>query len=61
MEDIHSKAQLKPFGLGHLRALAILLVLGFHYQLQFTHPGWTGWFMKIGWTGIDLFLFLVDF
>ena len=61
MENINPKAQLKLFGLDHLRALAILLVLGFHYQLQFPHPIWTGWFMKIGWTGVDLFFVLSGF
>ena len=61
MEDINPKAQLKLFGLDHLRALAILLVLGFHYQLQFSHPSWTGWFMQIGWTGVDLFFVLSGF
>ncbi len=61
MENINPKAQLKLFGLDHLRALAILLVLGFHYQLQFSHPIWTGWFMKIGWTGVDLFFVLSGF
>ena len=61
MENINPKAQLKLFGLDHLRALAILLVLGFHYQLQFSHPIWTGWFMKIGWTCVDLFFVLSGF
>lgn len=61
MENINPKAQFKLFGLDHLRALAILLVLSFHYQLQFAHPSWTGWFMKIGWTGVDLFFVLSGF
>ena len=51
----------KFYGLDHLRALAILLVLGFHYQLQFSHPSWTEWFMQIGWTGVDLFFVLSGF
>lgn len=54
-------ANSKLYGLDHLRALAILLVLGFHYQLQFPHPNWTAWFMKIGWTGVDLFFVLSGF
>ncbi len=51
----------KLYGLDHLRALAILLVLAFHYQRQFSHPAWANWFMKIGWTGVDLFYVLSGF
>lgn len=61
MENINPRTNLKLYGLDHLRALAILLVFGFHYQLQFSHPSWTGWFMKIGWTGVDLFFVLSGF
>ena len=61
MENINPRTNLKLYGLDHLRALAILLVLGFHYQLQFSHPSWTGWFMEIGWTGVDLFFVLSGF
>ncbi len=51
----------KFYGLDHLRALAILLVLVFHYQLKLFHPTWTEWFMQIGWTGVDLFFVLSGF
>ncbi len=61
MENSSPKSQHKLFGLDHLRALAILLVLGIHYQLFFPHPSWTGWFMQIGWTGVDLFFVLSGF
>lgn len=61
MENISSKQTLKLHGLDHLRVIAILLVCGFHYQLQFSHPNWTVWFMKIGWTGVDLFFVLSGF
>ncbi|MCX2496022.1 acyltransferase [Pedobacter sp. PF22-3] len=47
-------------GLDHLRAVAILLVLLYHYQM-FEHPAWVdsvGW---IGWTGVDLFFVLSGF
>ena len=44
MENSISNSQHKLFGLDHLRALAILLVLLFHYQLNFSHPSWTEWF-----------------
>ena len=59
----HHKINLptKLYGLDHLRALAIILVLIFHYQLWFTHPDWTNWFLQIGWTGVDLFFVLSGF
>jgi len=54
--------QPKLYGLDHLRALAILLVLGFHYQLgYFGHPEWTKQFNQFGWTGVDLFFVLSGF
>lgn len=61
MENINQKANSKLYGLDHLRALAILLVLIFHYQLWFPHPAWTSWFMQLGWTGVDLFFVLSGF
>jgi peptidoglycan/LPS O-acetylase OafA/YrhL len=50
----------KFHGLDHLRAIAILLVLLYHYRM-FEHPSWVdavGW---IGWTGVDLFFVLSGF
>lgn len=50
----------KFHGLDHLRAVAILLVLVYHYRM-FEHPAWidtVGW---IGWTGVDLFFVLSGF
>lgn len=56
------KEQAKLYGLDHLRALAILLVLGFHYQLgYFGYPEWTKQFNQFGWTGVDLFFVLSGF
>lgn len=52
--------QSKLYGLDHLRALAILLVLVFHY-LSFGHPQWATAFTDIGWTGVDLFFVLSGF
>lgn len=51
----------KLYGLDHLRAVAIIFVLIFHYQLWFPHPDWTNWFLQIGWTGVDLFFVLSGF
>lgn len=55
-----TKEQSRLNGLDHLRALAILLVLLFHY-LSFGHPQWTTVFTNIGWTGVDLFFVLSGF
>jgi peptidoglycan/LPS O-acetylase OafA/YrhL len=49
--------QKKLFGLDHLRAVAISLVLLFHYQI-FHHPTWIPAAGKFGWTGVDLFFVL---
>ena len=49
-------------GLDHLRALAIVLVFFFHYQLSlFGHPDWVPTVSKFGWTGVDLFFVLSGF
>ncbi|SFQ83515.1 acyltransferase family protein [Hymenobacter arizonensis] len=47
----------KLHGLDHLRALAIVLVLGFHYRI-FAHPEWLTAVGAFGWTGVDLFFVL---
>lgn len=47
-------------GLDHLRSLAIILVLLFHYQL-FGHPKWIETAGSFGWTGVDLFFVLSGF
>jgi peptidoglycan/LPS O-acetylase OafA/YrhL len=44
-------------GLDHLRAVAILLVLLFHYRL-FNRPDWIVSAGVFGWTGVDLFFVL---
>ncbi|MDB5267371.1 MAG: acyltransferase [Hymenobacter sp.] len=44
-------------GLDHLRALAIGLVLLFHYSI-FPHPEWVATVGQFGWTGVDLFFVL---
>jgi peptidoglycan/LPS O-acetylase OafA/YrhL len=48
------------FGLDHLRAFAISIVLIFHYQF-FGHPKWVETIGKFGWTGVDLFFILSGF
>lgn len=44
-------------GLDHLRALAIVMVLFYHYRM-FQHPDWLDDFIGFGWTGVDLFFVL---
>jgi len=45
-------------GLDHLRALAITLVVVFHYGRLFTAPAVVTAAGKFGWTGVDLFFVL---
>ncbi|RPD40720.1 acyltransferase family protein [Chitinophaga barathri] len=47
----------KLAGLDHLRALAIITVLFYHYRM-FQHPRWLDEIMGFGWTGVDLFFVL---
>tara|TARA_B110000879_G_scaffold187266_1_gene249088 strand:+ start:2678 stop:3808 length:1131 start_codon:yes stop_codon:yes gene_type:complete len=60
MKTTH-KPKEKFYGLDHLRALAILLVLIFHYAYFFETPAWWPKFAKFGWTGVDLFFVLSGF
>lgn len=48
------------YGLDHLRTLAIILVLLFHYR-AFKHPEWVDTIGRFGWTGVDLFFVLSGF
>lgn len=48
------------YGLDHLRAAAIVLVLLYHYR-AFKHPGWIDSIGRFGWTGVDLFFVLSGF
>ncbi|WP_326984406.1 acyltransferase [Chryseobacterium sp. MYb264] len=50
----------KFYGLDHLRALAIILILLYHYRM-FKHPEWIDTIGWIGWTGVDLFFVLSGF
>ncbi|MEH7889263.1 acyltransferase [Elizabethkingia meningoseptica] len=47
-------------GLDHLRALAIIMVLMYHYR-AFAHPAWIDTIGRFGWTGVDLFFVLSGF
>ncbi|RYD76444.1 MAG: acyltransferase [Sphingobacteriales bacterium] len=52
----------KFYGLDHLRALAIILVLLSHYNLLSHHkPDWLADVALFGWTGVDLFFCLSGF
>lgn len=48
------------YGLDHLRALAIVLVVLYHYR-AFKHPIWIETVGRFGWTGVDLFFVLSGF
>ncbi|MBK1894816.1 acyltransferase family protein [Chryseobacterium paridis] len=48
------------YGLDHLRAAAIVLVLFYHYR-SFDHPEWVDEYGRFGWTGVDLFFVLSGF
>ncbi|MEP7094331.1 MAG: acyltransferase, partial [Flavobacterium sp.] len=52
--------QQKLNGLDHLRALAITMVLFYHYRM-FGHPDWIDNYGRFGWTGVDLFFILSGF
>ncbi|UWX61204.1 acyltransferase [Chryseobacterium oranimense] len=56
--DHHTSERL--YGLDHLRAIAILLVLMYHYR-AFKHPAWIDVVGRFGWTGVDLFFVLSGF
>lgn len=44
-------------GLDSLRALAIILVLIYHYLVVVSNQPLAGFVSKIGWVGVDLFSF----
>ena len=60
-KNLHSAAPNKLFGLDHLRALAIIMVLFFHYMRFYSHPAWFPKVFDFGWTGVDLFFVLSGF
>lgn len=55
------EVRLKFHGLDHLRSLAIISVLLFHYLIFFEHPSWFPKIIEFGWTGVDLFFVLSGF
>lgn len=59
--NILLKGKARLNGLDHLRALAIVLVLLFHYKRLYPHPSWIDGIEQLGWTGVDLFFVLSGF
>lgn len=59
--NVNEPRQNKFHGLDHLRSLAIIFVLLFHYRAFFPHPEWFPEVFKFGWTGVDLFFVLSGF
>jgi peptidoglycan/LPS O-acetylase OafA/YrhL len=49
------------YGLDTLRALAVIMVILFHYPRWFPHPEWFPEVLKFGWAGVDLFFVLSGF
>jgi len=45
-------------GLDHLRSIAIILVLLYHYNVYYGVPEWLNGFSSFGWSGVDLFFVL---
>lgn len=45
-------------GLDHLRSVAIILILLFHYKVYYGVPEWINSFSSFGWSGVDLFFVL---
>jgi len=45
-------------GLDHLRSVAIILVLLFHYKVYYGVPEWINSFSSFGWSGVNLFFVL---
>jgi len=54
---MESRLQQRFYGLDHLRALAIVMVVLFHYR-AFNHPDWVDTIGQWGWIGVDLFFVL---
>lgn len=58
--NMNSTVSEKFNGLDHLRALAIFMVLIYHYRM-FAHPEWIDTYGRFGWTGVDLFFVISGF
>lgn len=57
-ELFNKKSLARICGLDTLRAMAILLVMIFHYKFFVSHENNFGLFSEIGWIGVDLFFVL---
>jgi len=58
IENNMSRNNDRLHGLDHLRAVAIVLVLLFHYNFYYGVPEWLDTFSSFGWSGVDLFFVL---
>ncbi|MGV8837017.1 acyltransferase family protein [Cellvibrio sp.] len=54
--DVHNNNRL--YGLDTLRAIAILIVLIYHYKVVVSRENIFGFMSQLGWTGVDLFFVL---
>ncbi len=55
---MHANTSPRSNGLDTLRALALLLVLMYHYMVFVSHEETFGWLSVVGWVGVDLFFVL---
>jgi len=55
---LHSRPAQRLYGLDSLRALAILIVLMYHYRVVVSREPLFGFISELGWTGVDLFFVL---
>ena len=55
---LHADASRRLYGLDTLRAIAILIVLIYHYRVVVSREPLFGFISQLGWTGVDLFFVL---
>lgn len=56
--DLPASAKNRLYGLDTLRAIAIIIVLIYHYKVVVSSENIFGFMSQLGWTGVDLFFVL---
>ncbi len=56
--DLPASDKNRLYGLDTLRAIAIIIVLIYHYQVVVSRENVFGFMSQLGWTGVDLFFVL---
>ncbi len=57
----HSEKLPRFLGIENLRAIAIIMVMLYHYARWFEHPAWFPGLFLFFWTGVDLFFVISGF